>query len=120
MKQLLLASGNAGKLKEFQALLAPLQWDVIPQQALGIPEAPEPHMTFVENALAKARHAAQLGKLPALADDSGICVEALGGAPGVILSCSVSNSSAKNPLIFSITSLLVISRLDLLPFSCYE
>ena len=84
MKQLLLASGNAGKLKEFQALLAPLQWDVIPQQALGIPEAPEPHMTFVENALAKARHAAQLGKLPALADDSGICVEALGGAPGVI------------------------------------
>ncbi len=84
MKQLLLASGNAGKLKEFQALLAPLQWDVIPQQALCIPEAPEPHMTFVENALAKARHAAQLGKLPALADDSGICVEALGGAPGVI------------------------------------
>jgi XTP/dITP diphosphohydrolase len=84
MKQLLLASSNAGKLKEFQALLAPLQWEVIPQQVLGIPEAPEPHMTFVENALAKARHAAHLGKLPALADDSGICVEALGGAPGVI------------------------------------
>jgi XTP/dITP diphosphohydrolase len=78
-----LASSNAGKLREFQRLLSPLGIEVIAQAALGIPDAEEPHETFVENALAKARHASRLSRLPALADDSGICVEALGGAPGV-------------------------------------
>jgi XTP/dITP diphosphohydrolase len=84
MKQLVLASNNAKKIKELNALLAPLGIGVIPQGQLGIPEAEEPHPTFVENALAKARHAAQHSGLPALADDSGLCVRALGGAPGVI------------------------------------
>ena len=83
MKKLVLASNNAKKMKELNALLAPLGFEVIPQGQLGIPEAEEPHCTFVENALAKARHAAQLSGLPALADDSGLCVTALGGAPGV-------------------------------------
>jgi len=83
MKKLVLASNNPGKLREFAALLATLDFEVLPQAALGISEAEEPHFTFVENALAKARHAARLAGLPALADDSGICVEALGGAPGV-------------------------------------
>lgn len=83
MKQLVLASNNPGKLREFQALLAPLGWEVIPQAQLGVTEAEEPHATFVENALAKARHASQSTGLPALSDDSGICVDALGGAPGV-------------------------------------
>ncbi len=81
--RLVLASGNEGKLREFRRLLAPLGIDVVPQVELGIPEAPEPHITFVENALAKARHASALARLPALADDSGVCVRALGGAPGV-------------------------------------
>jgi XTP/dITP diphosphohydrolase len=83
MKKLVLGSNNAKKMKELNALLAPLGFEVIPQGQLGIPEAEEPHCTFVENALAKARHASQLSGLPALADDSGLCVEALGGAPGV-------------------------------------
>ena len=83
MKKLVLASNNAKKIKELNALLAPLGFEVIAQGELGIAEAEEPHCTFVENALAKARHAAQLSGLPALADDSGLCVEALGGAPGV-------------------------------------
>ena len=83
MKKLVLASNNAKKMKELNALLAPLGFEVIPQDQLGIPEAEEPHCTFVENALAKARHAAKLSGLPALADDSGLCVAALGGAPGV-------------------------------------
>ena len=84
MKKLVLASNNAKKMKELNALLAPLGFEVIPQDQLGIPEAEEPHGTFIENALAKARHAAQHSGLPALADDSGLCVRALGGAPGVI------------------------------------
>jgi len=83
MKKLVLASNNAKKMKELNALLAPLGFEVIPQGQLGIPEAEEPYCTFVENALAKARHAAQHSGLPALADDSGLCVAALGGAPGV-------------------------------------
>ncbi len=83
MSRLVIASGNAGKLREFQRLLSPLGIDVVAQAALGIPDADEPHVTFVENALAKARHASARAKLPALADDSGICVRALGGAPGV-------------------------------------
>ena len=83
MKKLVLASGNAGKLREFGQLLAPFDFEVLPQSAFNVPEADEPHVTFVENAIAKARHAAQLTGLPALADDSGLCVSALGGAPGV-------------------------------------
>jgi len=82
-KNLVLASNNAGKLREFSAMLAPFFIEVVPQSAFDIPETDEPHFTFVENALAKARHAARLSGLPALADDSGLCVEALGGAPGV-------------------------------------
>jgi XTP/dITP diphosphohydrolase len=81
--RLVLASNNAGKVREFTRLLAPLGIDVVPQADLGIPDAPEPHVTFVENALAKARHASARAHLPALADDSGVCVAALGGAPGV-------------------------------------
>jgi XTP/dITP diphosphohydrolase len=84
MKRLVLASNNAGKLREFDQLLAPLGWEIVPQAQLGVPEADEPHFTFVENALTKARHAAQYTNLPALADDSGICVSALGGEPGVL------------------------------------
>ena len=83
MNRLVLASGNPGKIREIAHLVAPLGIEVVPQAALGIDEAEEPHDTFVENALAKARHAARLSGLPALADDSGICVDALGGAPGV-------------------------------------
>ncbi len=81
--RLVLASNNEGKLREFRRLLTPLGIEVIPQSALDIAEADEPHATFVENALAKARHASAVAKLPALADDSGLCVDALGGAPGV-------------------------------------
>ena len=81
--KLVLASGNPGKLREIGAVLAPLSFEVISQADLGIAEAPEPHDTFLENALAKARHASRAAGLPALADDSGLCVEALGGEPGV-------------------------------------
>lgn len=81
---LVLASNNAGKLKEFGQLLAQLDFDVRPQGEFGVPEAEEPYLTFVENALTKARHASRLTGLPALADDSGVCVNALGGAPGVL------------------------------------
>jgi XTP/dITP diphosphohydrolase len=81
--KLVLASNNSKKLKELDAILAPLGWHLVQQGELGIAEAEEPHCTFVENALAKARHAARLSGLPALADDSGLCVDALGGAPGV-------------------------------------
>ncbi len=83
MKQLVLASSNPGKLREIEALLAPLGIEVFPQSRLGIADADEPHPSFVENALAKARHASRAARLPALADDSGICVDALGGEPGV-------------------------------------
>ena len=83
MQRLVLASNNPGKLREFGALLAPLGFDVVSQGELGVPEAEEPFCTFVENALAKARHASRLAGMPALADDSGICVQALDGAPGV-------------------------------------
>jgi XTP/dITP diphosphohydrolase len=83
MKKLVLASSNPGKLREFRDLLAPLGITVVAQQELGIADAEEPHATFVENAIAKARHASALADLPALADDSGVCVTALDGAPGV-------------------------------------
>lgn len=81
--KLVLASNNRGKLAELQDLFAPLGVELVRQADLGIPEAPEPHRTFVENALAKARHAAHESGLPALADDAGLCVEAFGGQPGV-------------------------------------
>jgi XTP/dITP diphosphohydrolase len=81
--KIVLASNNAGKLAELQALFGPLGCTLISQSALGVPEAPEPHKTFVENALAKARNAAQYTGLPALADDAGLCVDHLGGLPGV-------------------------------------
>ena len=83
MKKLVLASSNPGKLREFEALLAPLGTEIVSQSSLGIADAEEPHGTFVENALAKARHASRRTQLPALADDSGICVGALDGEPGV-------------------------------------
>lgn len=84
MKQrLVLASNNSKKAAEMQALLASLDIEIIPQGVLDIPEAEEPHPSFIENALAKARHAAAASGLPAIADDSGLCVPALGGAPGV-------------------------------------
>jgi len=83
MKQLVLASSNEGKIREIRRILAPLDIEVIPQAHFQVSEADEPHGTFMENALAKARHAATLTGLPALADDSGICVDALDGAPGV-------------------------------------
>lgn len=82
-RTLILASNNAGKLKEFSALLAPINFDLHTQSEFNVPEAEEPHVTFVENAIAKARHASRLTGKPALADDSGVCVNALGGAPGV-------------------------------------
>lgn len=82
--KLVLASNNRHKLVEMQQLLSPLGLTLVPQCELGIPEAEEPHPTFIENALAKARHAAQASGLAAIADDSGLCVDALGGAPGVL------------------------------------
>lgn len=81
--EIVLASNNKGKLREFNRLLAPLNISVHPQGEFSIPSAEEPYGTFLENCLAKARHAAKLTALPAIADDSGICVDALGGAPGV-------------------------------------
>jgi len=83
-QRLILASNNAGKLKEFAQLLGPIGFELHPQGEFDVPEADEPFGTFVENALQKARHAARLTGLPALADDSGVCVNALGGAPGVL------------------------------------
>jgi XTP/dITP diphosphohydrolase len=81
--KIVLASNNPGKLAELHALFAPLGLELIAQGTLGIPEAPEPYRTFVENALAKARHAAQHSGLPSVADDAGLCVDAFGGLPGV-------------------------------------
>ena len=81
--KLVLASNNQGKLAELQTLLAPLGVELVAQSALGVGEAPEPHCTFVENALAKARFASAHTGLPALADDAGLCVHAFGGLPGV-------------------------------------
>jgi XTP/dITP diphosphohydrolase len=81
--KLVLASNNLGKLAELQAMFAPLGVELVRQSELGVPEAQEPHRTFVENALAKARNAAQYSGLPALADDAGLCVDAFGGLPGV-------------------------------------
>jgi XTP/dITP diphosphohydrolase len=83
ISRIILASNNPGKLKELQAMFAPLGIELVAQSTLSIGEADEPHRTFVENALAKARHASREGKLPAIADDAGLCVDAFGGLPGV-------------------------------------
>ncbi|WP_022972889.1 RdgB/HAM1 family non-canonical purine NTP pyrophosphatase [Xanthomonas maliensis] len=83
MKQLVLASGNAGKLEELRAMLAALPLQIVAQGELGVEDVPETGLTFVENALIKARHASAVTGLPALADDSGLIVDALGGAPGL-------------------------------------
>lgn len=83
LNKLVIASGNQGKLAEFQSLLAPLNIEVLPQSYFNVSEAAEPHCTFIENALAKARHASLSTNLPALADDSGLCLEAISGVPGV-------------------------------------
>ncbi len=82
-EKIVLASGNAGKRREFAAMFEPLGMSLIAQSELGVEEVPEPHPTFIENALVKARHASLCTGLPALADDSGLCVDALGGEPGV-------------------------------------
>ncbi len=82
-KKIVIATGNKGKLREIQHILSPLQIEVIPQAEFNVPECAEPFCTFIENALAKARHASKHTGLPALADDSGLCVDALQGAPGV-------------------------------------
>lgn len=83
MKKLVLASGNAGKLEELRAMLAALPLQIVAQGELGVEDVPETGLTFVENALIKARHASAVTGLPALADDSGLIVDALGGAPGL-------------------------------------
>lgn len=84
MKKIVIASNNPGKLREIKELLAPLKIEVVPQSSFNIPEADEPHANFMENALDKARHASRYSGLPALADDSGICVDVLNGGPGVL------------------------------------
>ena len=97
MKRLVLASSNPGKLREYREMLGPLGIEVIPQSELGAPEAGEPHDTFVENALAKARLASRHTRMPAFADDSGICVEALAGEPGVRSARYADGSGADTP-----------------------
>ena len=84
LSKLVIASGNKGKLREIQHLLSPLNIEIIPQSVLNVPECEEPFFTFLENALTKARHASKYTGLPALADDSGLCVDALQGSPGVL------------------------------------
>jgi XTP/dITP diphosphohydrolase len=83
MRKLVIASSNAGKLREIRHLLEPLGFEISPQSAFGVTEPEEPHATFIENALLKARHASEQTKLPVLADDSGICVYRLNGKPGI-------------------------------------
>ena len=95
MKKLVIASGNAGKLREIQAVLGPLGCEVLTQAELGIADADEPHLTFIENALTKARHVAQIAGQPALADDSGVCALALGGEPGVHSARYAGNSAGR-------------------------
>lgn len=97
-KKLVIASGNKGKLREIQHLLSPLNIEAIPQSEFNVPECEEPFCTFIENALAKARHASKLTGLPALADDSGLCVDALNGAPGV-LSARYAGKNSPNSLL---------------------
>jgi len=93
--KVVVASNNPGKLRELEAILSGAL-ELLPQAALGIAEAEEPHDTFVENALAKARHASRAARLPALADDSGLCVDALGGEPGVHSACYAGRDGARD------------------------
>ena len=96
--KLVIATGNKGKLREIAHILAPLNIEIVPQSEFNLPECPEPHCTFIENALAKARHASKHTGLPALADDSGLCVDALNGAPGVV-SARYAGKNAPNSLL---------------------
>lgn len=96
--KLVIATGNKGKLREIQHILKPLNIEVLPQSELNVPECEEPFFTFIENALAKARHASKHTGLPALADDSGLCVDALQGAPGV-LSARYAGKNPPNSLL---------------------
>lgn len=110
MKKLVLASNNAGKLREFSQLLALRGLELVPQASLGVPDADEPYVTFVENALAKARHASRITGLPALADDSGLCVSALNDEPGVYSArYSAMNGGKKSD---ADNSALLVSRLQ--------
>lgn len=97
-KKLVIATGNKGKLREIAHILAPLDIEIVPQSEFNVPECAEPHCTFIENALAKARHASKHTGLPALADDSGLCVDALQGAPGV-LSARYAGKNPPNSLL---------------------
>jgi len=97
-KKLVIATGNKGKLREIQHVLSELNIEIIPQSEFNVPECAEPHCTFIENALAKARHASKHIGLPALADDSGLCVDALQGAPGV-LSARYAGKNQPNSLL---------------------
>ena len=101
IQKLVIASGNAGKLREIRHLLEPLGIEVLPQSALNIPEVEEPYCTFLENALAKARHASKSSGLPTLADDSGICVNALNGGPGVYSARYAGNPDRMSEIIRS-------------------
>jgi XTP/dITP diphosphohydrolase len=112
LSRVVLASNNAGKLREFSALFAPLGIELVPQGQLGVPEAEEPFGTFVENALAKARHASQLTGLPALADDSGLCVAALGGAPGVLSARYAQLANPDAPRSDAANNALLVERLS--------
>jgi XTP/dITP diphosphohydrolase len=96
--KLVIATGNKGKLREIQHVLSALNIEIIPQSEFSVPECEEPHCTFIENALAKARHASKHTGLPALADDSGLCVDALQGAPGV-LSARYAGKNQPNSLL---------------------
>jgi XTP/dITP diphosphohydrolase len=97
-KKLVIATGNKGKLREIQHMLSALNIEIIPQSEFNVPECAEPHCTFIENALAKARHASKHTGLPVLADDSGLCVDALQGAPGV-LSARYAGKNQPNSLL---------------------
>ncbi|MBQ9601511.1 MAG: RdgB/HAM1 family non-canonical purine NTP pyrophosphatase [Neisseriaceae bacterium] len=116
LEQIVLASNNVGKLKEFSMLFAERHIQVLPQSQFNVPDCPEPHCTFVENAIAKARHASQYSGLPALADDSGICVNALNGAPGVLSARFAGDNPKSDAANNAKVSQLLADATDL---SCY-
>lgn len=111
-RKIVLASNNAGKVQEFNALLIPLGIEVIPQGVLGITSCEEPFPTFIENAITKARHASKLSGLPALADDSGICVDALGGLPGVLSARFALSDQKRDPSDADNNALLIHKLLE--------
>ena len=116
LEQIVLASNNVGKLKEFSMLFAERHIQVLPHSQFNVPDCPEPHCTFVENAIAKARHASQYSGLPALADDSGICVNALNGAPGVLSARFAGDNPKSDAANNAKVSQLLADATDL---SCY-